>query len=106
MPALLPIIAATAHLWLTADRMPQLNIDPSCHAAATAAIAPNSNESNCKRQEEAARAKLEQTWGQFSNSLQSHCARLSTLGGYPSYVELLTCLEIGKAASGLPANSL
>jgi hypothetical protein len=27
---------------------------------------------------------------------------MSTLGGSPSYVELLTCLEIAKAASQLP----
>jgi hypothetical protein len=30
---------------------------------------------------------------------------LSTLGGSPSYVELLTCLEMAKAVAKLPAAS-
>jgi hypothetical protein len=31
---------------------------------------------------------------------------LSGLGGSPSYVELLTCLEMAKAAANLPAEPL
>jgi hypothetical protein len=32
--------------------------------------------------------------------------RLTRLGGPPSYVELLTCLEIAKAANELPDHGL
>ncbi|MGH6727880.1 MAG: hypothetical protein ACREB8_15260 [Pseudolabrys sp.] len=101
MSALIPIMLASSHLVLAAAQVPQLNIDPGCHEAATAAISPGRNEDVCKRDENDARGKLEQEWAQFTRSQKTHCTTLSRLGGYPSYVELLTCLEIAKAADAL-----
>ena len=102
MPGLLTIILASSltssNVVLVADHVPDLDISPSCHAAAAAVIG-NRNEESCKRDENDARGKLEQEWGQFSAAQQTHCVKLSTLGGPPSYVELLTCLEMAKAAS-------
>jgi hypothetical protein len=106
MPALLPILLASSHIWLAAERVPVLDIEPSCRAAASAAISGGRNEDACKKDEQAARTKLEQNWNQFTPTQQAHCVRLSTLGGSPSYVELLTCLEIDKAASGLKDGNL
>lgn len=40
---------------------------------------------------------------QFSPSGRIRCARLVTVGGSPSYVELLTRLELAKQAKELPA---
>ena len=88
---------------MVADRVPVLNIRPSCHAATTAAASVKRGEGNCMRDENTARAKLKQEWGQFTPQQKSRCVRLATLGGLPSYVELLTCLELGKAAGKLPA---
>ena len=104
MPALLPIILTASHLVLAADRMPEFNIDPTCRPAAAAAIAPNRDASACKRDELAARGQLNEQWGQFTPAQQAHCVTLSRLGGAPSYVELLTCLELAKAAQSLPAS--
>jgi hypothetical protein len=87
---------------LVADHVPDLDIAPSCHAAAAAVIG-NRNEETCKHDENDARGKLEQEWGQFSAAQQTHCVKLSTLGGPPSYVELLTCLEMAKAAAARPS---
>ena len=53
-----------------------------------------------------ARDKLAQDWGRYSAGQRAHCVRLSTLGGLPSYVELLTCLELAKAAAELPDDSM
>jgi len=33
---------------------------------------------------------------------RTRCVSLTGLGGSPSYVELLTCLEMAKAANDLP----
>jgi hypothetical protein len=93
-------------LVLAADRVPDLNIEPSCHAAATSAAVLNRNEDTCKRDETDARGKLNQEWGQFTPTQRERCVSLSTLGGSPSYVELLTCLEMAKAAANLPADQL
>jgi hypothetical protein len=63
MPALLPIILTGSYLVLAAERIPQLDTDQTCHAAAAAATAVNSNEDVCKRDEHDARGELEQEWG-------------------------------------------
>ncbi len=102
MPAFLPIILAGSYLVLAAERIPQLDTDQSCHAAASAAVSINGKEDICKRDERDARGKLEQQWGQFTPAEQARCVSLSKLGGFPSYVELLTCLEMASAAKKLP----
>jgi hypothetical protein len=106
MPALLPILLTGSYLVLAADRMPELNIDPSCRAAASAAAVLNRNEDACKRDENDARGTLEKGWGQFTPGQKTHCVTLSKLGGSQSYVELLTCLELAKAADALPKDLL
>jgi hypothetical protein len=95
MPALLTIILASSQIAL-ADGVPEFDIDPSCHAAAMAMAPADRHEDGCKRSEHEARGKLAQEWGQFTPAQRSRCVSLSTLGGSPSYVELLTCLEMAK----------
>jgi hypothetical protein len=38
---------------------------------------------------------------QFTSADKSHCLRLATLGGEPSYADLLTCLELERDARNL-----
>jgi hypothetical protein len=111
MPRLLPIMLAGSLAVLTAgaawaaDRPPELNVDQSCHAAATTGVrsgTPQLDDSACKRDESTARSKLNDEWSQFSSNDRETCVRLSTHGGGPSYVELLTCLELAKQAAALP----
>ncbi|MGE5535746.1 MAG: hypothetical protein ACM3W7_09540 [Acidobacteriota bacterium] len=97
-----PIAILASHFVLVVDRVPHFNIEPSCSAAATAAVSPNRTPDSCKRDEKEARTKVEQEWGQYSASDKQRCVTLSSLGGAPSYVELLTCLEMAKAAKTLP----
>ena len=104
MPGLLPVLLIGSHIVLAADRMPELNIEPSCRAAAATGVKGRDAEI-CKRDEMTARGTLQQQWGQFNGEQRAHCLALSTAGGPPSYVELLTCLELAKAASELPAES-
>jgi hypothetical protein len=102
MAALLPILLATSHIVLAADTVPKLNYEPSCRAAvATAAIASR-DENSCKRDEETARTRLDQVWTQYTTVQRAHCVQLTSLGGPPSYVELLTCLEMAKDSSTMP----
>jgi hypothetical protein len=105
MAAFLPILVASTHLLLASDQVPQLNITPSCRAAASAAITLNRSVESCERSEIEARDKLQQEWGKYTDAQQGHCVRLSSLGGSPSYIELLTCLEIDKASKSLPPES-
>jgi hypothetical protein len=103
MPAVLPIILTTSHLMLAAP-LPRLNIEPSCRVAAAASGTEGRDENACLSDERQARAKLQQQWHQFTGAERTHCLQLSRLGGYPSYVELLTCLQIAKDAKDVPSD--
>lgn len=105
MSVLLQMIVASSHLMLVADKVPVLNYERSCRAAVHAAAMPNRNENACLQDEKAAAAKLKQEWSTFTPAQKSHCVQLSTTGGLPSYVELLTCMEMSKAAANLPAGA-
>lgn len=104
MPGLLPVLLASSHLMLVADRVPEFNVAPSCQAATRSSVSVNRDEGACKRDEEAAHSKLNQDWELYSQAQKTHCVQLATLGGPASYVELITCLEMSKAASALPAD--
>ena len=103
MPALLPTLLATSHIVLAADTVPKLNYEPSCRAAVETSAIAGRDENSCKRDEEAARDSLVKVWTQYSTVQRTHCVKLTSLGGPPSYVELLTCLEMAKDASTQPA---
>ena len=103
MSVLLQIIATGAQLVLAADNVPELKYEQSCRAATQAAAMPGRNENACLQDEKAAKQKLVEEWKEFTPAQKSHCVRLSNTGGSPSYVELLTCVEMSKAAANLPA---
>jgi hypothetical protein len=86
----------------SADRVPQLNIKPGCEAAATTGVTASRNTDACLHDEQDAHDKLKKEWGQFTRTQRQRCTSLTRLGGPPSYVELLTCLELAKQAENLP----
>jgi hypothetical protein len=102
MPALLPVLVTATHVILVADRVPELNIEPSCRAATTSAVTANRTEDACKQDEQRARDQLQKQWASFEPAQKARCTSLSHRGGSPSYVELLTCLEVAKSAKELP----
>jgi hypothetical protein len=99
MPALLPILLATSHLVLAADTVPKLDYEPSCRAAVESSAIASRDENSCNQDEETARATLGKVWTQYSATQRRDCVQLTSLGGPPSYVEVLTCLEMAKDAS-------
>ena len=52
-----------------------------------------------------ARSRFEKDWSQYSAAQRSQCAGFAALDRAPSYVELLTCLEMAKQAKELPKDS-
>ena len=99
MPALLPILLATSHIMLAADTVPKLDYEPSCRAAVESSAIASRDENSCNQDEETARATLGKVWPQYTAVQRTHCVQLTSLVGPPSYVELLTCLEMAKDAS-------
>jgi len=85
---------------------PNLNVSPSCEAAAdrtALARAPGSNVrtlKSCMRDENKARHQLAKQWAQFSPAEHHLCTSVTRTGGAPSYVDLLVCLKMYQEAKG------
>src|ERR1039458_6246286 len=99
----LPVLLLSSQIALAAaDPVPKFDIGPSCQSAGETAVMGR-GATSCEGDENNARATLEKEWSQFTPSDQARCVRLVTLGGGPSYVELLTCLELAKQVKEIPA---
>lgn len=85
-----------------ADQVPVFNVEPSCRAVKDSQIggAGRTIEA-CRREEDQARRALTDQWSQFPKADTQRCTSLARLGGIPSYVELLTCLEMAREVRGL-----
>jgi len=94
-------MALGSHLVLAADRVPQFDATRSCKSAAVASMMTGRTADNCIADENNARAILEKSWGEFSAADKSHCGVLQRTGGSPSYVELLSCLEMSRDARNM-----
>jgi hypothetical protein len=90
-------VAGPATLAL-ADSPPRLDVSESCDAAAKGAIAVGRDMKACLEDENAALAVLAKNWSQYNSLIKSQCVGNVTSGGPPSYVELLSCLEIMRDA--------
>lgn len=75
------------------DGPPTFNVEPSCRAAASAS-GNQGRLKGCLDSERKAREKLVKEWRQFSPATRSTYLRASTIGGEPTYTELITCLEM------------
>jgi hypothetical protein len=89
---------------------PTLNVQATCRATPAVNLDQQATYDNCMRSENAARDKLNKTWAKMRVDWRSTCLKTTTLGGVPSYVELLTCVEMREAAangqSGAPSGSM
>ena len=97
MPVPVLILGSTLFT-LAADRVPVLKVEPSCRAAGTAGMNTGRTAETCMNDENTARDTLGKTWAEFSASDKDHCLSMISTGGGPSYVELLSCLEMSRDA--------
>jgi hypothetical protein len=58
----------------------------------------------CSKDETTALAQLRTEWAQFASTDQKTCMVTTTTGGFASYVELLTCLEMARDVAGANIN--
>ena len=83
-----------------ADGPPKLNIGSSCDAAAKGAISAGRDKEACMGDELAAQEMLAKNWAQYSRAHKTQCVGMTTQGG-PSYVELISCLDIMRDADAI-----
>jgi hypothetical protein len=94
------LLVAVPLVLAAADRVPTFDVHPSCDGAlSTAGAGRGANV--CVRSELAARDELAQKWSQFPVADRAHCVDVTTMTRMPSYVQVLTCLEMARDARQL-----
>jgi hypothetical protein len=96
MPISISMVVVGSLAIAVADRVPTFDITRSCKLdlAATAGLSVDQSLKNCLGDERGARLQLVTQWSKFSASSRAQCIPLENVGGTPSYVSLLTCLQM------------
>ena len=85
------LLAGSAAL---ASELPRYDVDATCRAAPSLKTGDRNTDRNCVRDETQARTQLERQWAGFDAKQRTLCVQEESLGGSPSYVDLLTCLQM------------
>ena len=86
-----------------ADEVPSFDFTVSCRSltksgASSLPSQGTATVSSCENDERDARTKLVAQWSQFVAEDRTRCTQETQTGGYPSYVELITCLQLARDA--------
>jgi hypothetical protein len=103
LPALgaLPVAARAR-----AERVPQLAVESSCHAAELYGILDAKQTfKSCMADEDQAKSQLEKSWGKYKAKTKRDCITAGAAPS-PSYVELLTCIEMTEEILKPPSNAI
>jgi hypothetical protein len=84
---------------LAASSVPKLDVQATCRRAQPLSTGEKSAYQSCLDDELQAQKDLAKTWSTFKSGARSVCLQETKIGGAPSYVELLTCLELDKQAA-------
>jgi hypothetical protein len=79
--------------------IPQFDLKALCRRAMPLSAGEKSAFQSCIDDESAAKKELEKLWGTFKASARTTCVQGTMIGGTPSYVELITCLQLDKQAA-------
>ena len=92
---LLPVFAPPAF-----GQVPELNVKAVCKARSADAkmvrSPPDQSMTDCVRDEEAAKQQLNTLWESTSVSIRKRCESDARSLGTLSYLDLLSCIQIGK----------
>jgi hypothetical protein len=98
----LPIaILASLSPIAVSDTVPKFDIVRECNFEG----GPSVDVARCSRDEAAALRQLQQAWAQYAGADRKACMVEATIGGFASYVDLLTCLEMTRDANSADNNS-
>jgi len=94
------VILATLSPIHVSDTVPTFDIASECRYEGGSAA----NVERCSQDETAALGQLKTEWVQFVGADELSCMETTQIGGFASYVELLTCLETARDVAGASAN--
>jgi hypothetical protein len=80
---------------------PTLQVGQSCEAAGRGSVVLGRDKKACLADETTAQDTLNQNWSKYAATDKNECVGMVTTGGPPSYVELLSCVEILRDARNI-----
>jgi hypothetical protein len=92
-----PIVALGSQLVMTvADQPPNFDTARTCKVDLTAAFGQDSGEryKSCMQDEQAAHQQVQALWPKVPAPAREGCASQERIGDTPSFVSLLTCLQM------------
>ena len=94
------VVLSSQMVVAVADGVPNFDVARSCKldVAATAGLSVDQSLKNCMNDEQKARGQLASQWSKFPSSNRASCTANESVGGTPSYVSLLTCLQMSQGA--------
>jgi hypothetical protein len=95
------VILATLSPVAVSDTVPKFDIVRECRFEGGSTVGFD----RCSEDEGAALRELQQAWAQFAGADKRNCIVEATIGGFASYVELLTCLEMARDANRADNNA-
>jgi hypothetical protein len=88
-----------------ADSVPSFDVNPTCRGATNTAGGGGRGSNVCIRTELGARDQLARQWAQFPSADRTRCVQLTNMTHMPSYVQVLTCLEMARDARQLETST-
>jgi len=80
-----------------AQELPRFDVEATCRAAPALTPQDRSPYEGCMRDEMAAEGQLRAVWSGAAADARRECVQETQIGGPPSYVDVLTCLEMYQA---------
>jgi hypothetical protein len=92
--AVMSLLVLPAFASARVEKVPTLAIEGSCHDAESYGLTePEQTYKNCMLDENVAKQQLEKNWSQYKAATRRQCIAAGAFPS-PSYVELLTCIEM------------
>jgi len=82
-----------------AQELPRLDVEATCRAAPRLLAADANPFEGCIRDERDAERQLQGMWSGAAAAQRETCAGEAQIGGSPSYVDMLTCLQMAQGAA-------
>jgi len=101
MPISFPMIVLSSQMVVAvADGVPNFDVARSCKldVAATTGLSVDQSIKSCVNDEQKAKRQLASQWSKFPAPSRASCISQESIGGTPSYVSLLSCLQLGQWA--------
>ena len=101
LPSLSVVLLAAPLIVAVTDQVPSFDVNPTCRGASATAGAGGRGSDVCVRGELSARDQLGREWAEFPEADRTRCVQLTNMTRMPSYVQVLTCLEMARDARQL-----